>query len=175
MASNWLRGGWTLGSQPTDIVIGREKLGGAKELFGCMGPSSSPKIFGVSTRFDPDLYWVASRESLTLLDQNANETRGQLHHSCVLVGSRIVHSPLLVGNDYLEFESHPRVSNVELIVTFVLMEVLRRSRFASTPSASRSRPSYPLFSSPFSKSKLIQSTGERLRRLGRVLTSRVAV
>lgn len=165
--------GWTLGMQPTDIAIGREKLGGAKDLFGCMGPSSSPKVFGVSTRFDPDFYWLASPESLTLFDQNANRTRGQLHHSSVVVGSRIVHSPFLSGNDYLEYESHPRVSDEELIVTFILMEVLRRSRFANTPSQPRS--SYHLFSSPFSKSRLVQTTGERLRRVGRGLTSRVAV
>jgi len=164
--------GWTLGKQPTDIIIGQEKLSGAKDLFGCMGPSSSPKVFGVSTRFDPDFYWLASPESLTLLDQNANATRGQLHHSSVLVGGRIVHSPLLAGNDYLEFDSHPRVADAELIVTFILMEVLRRSRFANTQS--QSRASYPLFSSPFSKSRLVQSTGERLRKVGRGLTSRVA-
>lgn len=165
--------GWTLGMQPTDIVIGQEKLSGAKDLFGCMGPSSSPKVFGVSTRFDADIYWLASPESLTLLDQDANETRGQLHHSSVLVGSRLVHSPLLAGNHYLEFEPHPRVSDAELIVTFILMEVLRRSRFANIQS--KSRTSYPLFSSPFFKSRLVQSTGERLRSLGRGLTSRVAV
>jgi len=165
--------GWTLGMQPTDIVIGREKLGGAKELFGCMGPSASPKVFGVSTRFDSEYYWLASPESLTLLDQYANETKGQLHHSSVLVGSRIVHSPLLSGNDYLEFESHPQASDEELIVTFILMEVLRRTRFANVHS--QPRPSYPLFSSPFLKSKLVQSTGERLRRVGRGLTWRTTV
>jgi len=165
--------GWTLGMQPTDIVIGQEKLGGAKELFGCMGPSSSPKVFGVSTRFDADFYWLASPESLTLLDQYANETKGQLHHSSVLVGSRIVHSPLLSGNDYLEFEPHPRVSDQELIVTFILMEVLRRSRYANTPP--QPRASHPLFLSPLLKSRLVRSTGERLRRVGRSLASRVAV
>lgn len=49
-----------------------------------------------------------------------NETRGQLHHSSVLVGGRIVHSPLLAGNDYLEFESHPRVTDAELIGTLFI-------------------------------------------------------
>jgi len=165
--------GWTLCMQPTDVVIGRERLGGAKDLFGSMGPSPSPKIFGVSTRFDPDYYWVASADSLTLLHQNTNEIKGQLHHSCVLVGSRIVHSPLLAGNDYLELESHPRVSDQELIVTFILMEILRRNRFANAPAPSR--PSYPLFSSPLLKSNLLRSTGDRLRRVGRGLTLRTAV
>jgi hypothetical protein len=32
---------WTIDAQPIDIVIGRQKLGDAKELFGCMGPSTS--------------------------------------------------------------------------------------------------------------------------------------
>lgn len=165
--------GWTLGMQPTDIVIGQERLGGAKELFGSMGPSASPKIFGVSTRFDAGYYWLASSESLTLLNQDANETKGQLHHSCVLVGSRIVHSPLLSGNDYLEFESHPRVSDEELIVTFVLMEILRRGRFANAQT--HMQPSYPLFSSPFTKFQPVRSIGDRLRRVGRGLTLRTAV
>ncbi|KAF7967249.1 hypothetical protein HWV62_35035 [Athelia sp. TMB] len=99
--------GWTLAGQPTDICIGREKLDGPKGLFGSMGPPPS----------------------------DTGETKGQLHHSSVIVKNRLVRSPLHSGNHYLELESHPMVTDVELITTFVLMEIMRRSRFANQKSS----------------------------------------
>jgi len=157
--------GW-IGLQPVDIVIGAERLGGVKELFGCMGALTSPKVFGVSTRFDTEYYWLASSDSLTLLDYDANKVKGQLFRSSVRVGSHVVPlSPLLPGTyDYLEFEPHPLASDEELIVTFILMEILRRSRFANTHASSGS--------GSMSKTWFVRSAGERLSRVGKNLTLR---
>lgn len=75
------------------------------------------------------------RSSLQLFDSDTGETKGQLHHSSVIVKNRLVRSPLHSGNHYLEVESHPMVTDVELITTFVLMEIMRRSRFANQKSS----------------------------------------
>jgi len=150
-----------------DIIIGDEKLETAKELFGSKGAALSPKVFGVSTRFDTEYYWLASPESLTLLDYDANKIKGQLHNSSVLVGSHIVPlTPLLPGSDYLEFEPHPQASDGEIIVTFILMEILRRSRFSTKQT------SYNITTSPISKTWLVRSAGERLRKVGTGLRRR---
>jgi len=159
--------GWVGLNQPTYILIGEERLETAKELFGCMGAPMSPKVFGVSTRFDTEYYWLASPESLTLLDYDANKVKGQLHSSSLLVGSHFMPvSPMLPGSDYLEFEQHPLASDEELIVTFLLMEIMRRTRFAIKS------PPYSLNSSPISKTWLVRSAGERLRRVGSGLNLR---
>lgn len=80
----------------------------------------SPNVFGVSTRFDAECYWMASPNSLKLIDHDANAVRGQLHYSSVLVKQRLVHSPLHSGSDFLEMESHPMVSDAELISALCL-------------------------------------------------------
>jgi hypothetical protein len=148
--------GW-LGLQPTDIVISNERLENAKELFGCMGSLMSPKTFGVSTRFETDLYWLASADSLKLYNPDTNRSRGELHHSSFLFGSKLfASSSLFSGADYLEFEPQPLASDEEMIVTFILMEVLRRCRFANT----RAHPN------PISKSWLVRRAGHRLRMVG---------
>ncbi|KAF8077685.1 hypothetical protein FPV67DRAFT_1462662 [Lyophyllum atratum] len=38
-----------------------------------------------------------------------------------------------VGNNYLEFCQHPLADDVEIIVSFLMMEILRRGRFVLTP------------------------------------------
>ncbi|GLB34686.1 hypothetical protein LshimejAT787_0202510 [Lyophyllum shimeji] len=38
-----------------------------------------------------------------------------------------------VGNNYLEFSRHPLAHDVEIIVSFLMMEILRRGRFVLTP------------------------------------------
>ncbi|KAF5386560.1 hypothetical protein D9615_001589 [Tricholomella constricta] len=38
-----------------------------------------------------------------------------------------------VGNNYLEFCQHPLAHDVEIIVSFLMMEILRRGRFVLTP------------------------------------------
>ncbi|KAF5315515.1 hypothetical protein D9611_004966 [Ephemerocybe angulata] len=38
-----------------------------------------------------------------------------------------------VGSNYLEFESHPLAQDVEIILSFLMMEILRRGRFDLTP------------------------------------------
>ncbi|KAG2020151.1 hypothetical protein CC2G_005519 [Coprinopsis cinerea AmutBmut pab1-1] len=38
-----------------------------------------------------------------------------------------------LGSNYLEFESHPLALDVEIILSFLMMEILRRGRFSLTP------------------------------------------
>jgi hypothetical protein len=38
-----------------------------------------------------------------------------------------------VGSNYLEFSSHPLAQDVEIILSFLMMEILRRGRFSLTP------------------------------------------
>ncbi|KAF9469340.1 hypothetical protein BDZ94DRAFT_1152278 [Collybia nuda] len=38
-----------------------------------------------------------------------------------------------LGGNYLEFSSHPLAHDVEIIISFLMMEILRRGRFALTP------------------------------------------
>ncbi|RXW19627.1 hypothetical protein EST38_g6223 [Candolleomyces aberdarensis] len=38
-----------------------------------------------------------------------------------------------IGSNYLEFSSHPLAQDVEIILSFLMMEILRRGRFALTP------------------------------------------
>ncbi|KAF8724840.1 hypothetical protein AX14_008559 [Amanita brunnescens Koide BX004] len=38
-----------------------------------------------------------------------------------------------VGSNYLEFDSHPLAHDVEIIISFIMMEILRRGRFSLTP------------------------------------------
>ncbi|KAG6820840.1 hypothetical protein H0H93_010667 [Arthromyces matolae] len=38
-----------------------------------------------------------------------------------------------IGGNYLEFDSHPLAHDVEIIVSFLMMEILRRGRFSLTP------------------------------------------
>jgi len=148
--------GW-VGFQPTDIVIGNERLENVKELFGSMGSLMSPKTFGVSTRFEMDLYWLASADSLKLHDPDTNRSKGELHHSSFLFGSKLFpSSSLFPSADYLEFEPQLLASDEEIIVTFILMEVLRRCRFANTHT----------HSNPISKSWLVRKAGGRLRTVG---------
>ncbi|PFH54123.1 hypothetical protein AMATHDRAFT_52935 [Amanita thiersii Skay4041] len=38
-----------------------------------------------------------------------------------------------IGSSYLEFTSHPLAHDVEIIISFIMMEILRRGRFSLTP------------------------------------------
>jgi len=121
--------GWK-GRQPIEIVIGQEKIIGAKGMFGCSSAILSRNVLGIPTRFDTEYFWMAAPGGLTLLDYDSNQTKGSFHSSSMRVGERFITAPIpSLGHDYLEFEPHPLASTEELIVSFILMEVLRRSRF----------------------------------------------
>ncbi|KAH7910639.1 hypothetical protein BJ138DRAFT_1152409 [Hygrophoropsis aurantiaca] len=126
--------GWK-GQQPIEIVVGKEKIaGGAKGIFGCSSAILSRNILGLNTRFDSEYFWMAASDGLTLLDYESNRIKGHFHTNSIRVGDRFLVTPISgLGNDYIEFDSHPFASTEELIVTFILMEILRRSRFNLNP------------------------------------------
>jgi len=45
-----------------------------------------------------------------------------------------------LGSNYIEFESHPLALDVELILSFIMMEILRRGRFSLNPYCFDERP-----------------------------------
>ncbi|KAH7889603.1 hypothetical protein F5I97DRAFT_1801378 [Phlebopus sp. FC_14] len=125
------------GRRPVDITIGKERIG-AKGIFGCQGAILSDNVLGIPTRFDTEFYWMAAPDGLTLLEYDSNQTRGHFHVNCLRVGDRFITTPISgLGHDYLEFDSHPLASTEELIVTFLLMEILRRGRFDHNASPKR--------------------------------------
>ncbi|EGN95579.1 hypothetical protein SERLA73DRAFT_95092 [Serpula lacrymans var. lacrymans S7.3] len=148
--------GWK-GRQPVEIVIGNEKVVGARGMFGCSSAILSTGVFGIPTRFDTEYFWMAAPDALTLLDYDADQVKGQFHFNSIRVGDRFIPTHLHgVGNDYLEFDPHSLASTEELIVTFILVEILRRGRFNLTPYV-------------FDRPKLwsgahLASLGRRLRR-----------
>ncbi|KIJ69106.1 hypothetical protein HYDPIDRAFT_105675 [Hydnomerulius pinastri MD-312] len=120
--------GWE-GRRPVQITIGKEKIS-AKGMFGCQSAILSDNVLGIPTRFDTEFFWMAGPDGLTLLDYDSNQTKGQFHINSLRVGERFITTPISgLGHDYLEFEPHPLASIDELIVTFILMEILRRGRF----------------------------------------------
>ncbi|KAG1877701.1 hypothetical protein DFJ58DRAFT_752346 [Suillus subalutaceus] len=148
--------GWK-GKQPIEIVISREKIIGAKGMFGCSSAILSRNVLGIPTRFDTEYFWMAAPDALTLLDYDSNQTKGSFHTNSMRVGERFIAAPIPgLGHDYLEFEMHPLASTEELLVSFILMEVLRRSRFnLHTDSSDRSK---------LWRSTPLANWGRRLRR-----------
>jgi hypothetical protein len=148
--------GWK-GKQPIEIVISKEKIIGAKGMFGCSSAILSRNVLGIPTRFDTEYFWMAAPDALTLLDYDSNQTKGAFHTNSMRVGERFITAPIPgLGHDYLEFETHPLASTEELLVSFILMEVLRRSRFnLHTDSSDRSK---------LWRSTPLANWGRRLRR-----------
>lgn len=148
--------GWK-GKQPIEIVIGKEKIIGAKGMFGCSSAILSRNVLGIPTRFDTEYFWMAAPDALTLLDYDSNQTKGSFHTNSMRVGEHFIAAPISgLGHDYLDFETHPLASTEELLVSFILMEVLRRSRFnLHTDSSDRSK---------LWRSTPLANWGRRLRR-----------
>ncbi|KAF9227791.1 hypothetical protein BS17DRAFT_774332 [Gyrodon lividus] len=120
--------GWE-GRRPIEITIGQEKVS-IKGIFGCQSAILSYNVLGIPARFDTEFFWMAGPDGLTLLDYDSNQIKGQFHVNSLRVGERFITTPISgLGHDYLEFEPHPLASREELIVTFILMEILRRGRF----------------------------------------------
>ncbi|KAG1826870.1 uncharacterized protein BJ212DRAFT_1443101 [Suillus subaureus] len=141
----------------SEIVIGKEKIIGAKGMFGCSSAILSRNVLGIPTRFDTEYFWMAAPDALTLLDYDSNQTKGSFHTNSMRVGEHFIAAPISgLGHDYLDFETHPLASTEELLVSFILMEVLRRSRFnLHTDSSDRSK---------LWRSTPLANWGRRLRR-----------
>ncbi|KAL4067744.1 hypothetical protein V8B97DRAFT_1940821 [Scleroderma yunnanense] len=143
------------GRQPIEVIIGKERIA-AKGMFGCQSAILSGNVLGIPTRFDTEFFWMAAPDGLTLLDYDSNQVKGQFHTNSLRVGDRFIAAPLSgLGHDYLEFEPHLLASTEELVVTFLLMEVLRRSRFIHTDA--HTRPT-------IWRSRSFASLSKRLRR-----------
>lgn len=69
----------------------------------------------------------ASRQSFLSTSSSSSSTSTKSNSSFVHTGL-----PGL-GSNYLEFTSHPLADDVEIIISFIMMEILRRGRFALTP------------------------------------------
>ncbi|KAF8559691.1 hypothetical protein OG21DRAFT_1594515 [Imleria badia] len=133
--------GWD-GRRPVEVVIGKEKVA-VKEIHN---------VLGLPARFDTEFFWLAGPNGLTLLDYNSNQIKGQFHLHSLRVGDHFITTPLSgFGHHYLEFEPHPLASAAELIVTFILMEVLRRGKFNQHPST-------------FDRPKLWRNTSKQLSK-----------
>ncbi|EIW84895.1 hypothetical protein CONPUDRAFT_162217 [Coniophora puteana RWD-64-598 SS2] len=121
------------GRQPVEVVIGKEKIN-VKGMFGTKSAILSQNVVGLPTRFDPELFWLAAPSGLSLLDYESSQTRGQYHVNAIRVGDKLRAAPIAgFGNDYLEFDSHPDAPTEEFIVSFILVETMRRGRFNLNP------------------------------------------
>ncbi|KAI9571429.1 hypothetical protein HD554DRAFT_2203478 [Boletus coccyginus] len=125
--------GWD-GRRPVEVIIGKDKVT-VKEMFGPQSAILSHNVLGLPARFDTEFFWLAGPDGLTLLDYDSNQIKGQFRLNSLRVGEHFITTPLSgFGHHYLEFEPHPLASTAELIVTFILMEVLRRGKFNQHPS-----------------------------------------
>ena len=121
------------GRKPVEVVIGKEKIN-VKGMFGTKSAILSQNVVGLPTRFDPALFWIAAPNGLSILDSESNQTRGHYHVNSIRVGDKLRTAPIAgFGNDYLEFDGHPDASTEEFIVSFILVETLRRGRFNLNP------------------------------------------
>ncbi|KDR73604.1 hypothetical protein GALMADRAFT_280755 [Galerina marginata CBS 339.88] len=91
--------------------------------------SSKPRLSSKSTDF---LSSPASTTSLstssTVDSESGPDTKP---HKPTLITTRFPG----VGSNYLEFSPHPLAHDVEIILSFLMMEILRRGRFSLTPYA----------------------------------------
>ncbi|ESK88054.1 rna-binding protein pno1 [Moniliophthora roreri MCA 2997] len=120
-----------------DITIGSEHVGTLADLFDTTSTKLLPKTLAIPTRFDERYIWAATATSLTLVEFDTNQTKGTFYQNALRSGDKKFISTRIpgVGHNYLEFESHPLAKDVEIIISFFMMEILRRGCFthALTP------------------------------------------
>lgn len=76
------------------------------------------------------LVWIATRNSLFVRQADNDVVVGKYHERCVQVGSKVQPSPLpKVGRDYLEFIELPEDTLAELLVDYIFMNIMRRTKF----------------------------------------------
>ncbi|KAK7054634.1 hypothetical protein VNI00_003097 [Paramarasmius palmivorus] len=121
------------GRRPS-ITISDERVGTLADLFDTTSTKLLPKTLAIPTRFDERYVWAATEASLSLLDFDTNETKGTFHQNVLRSGDKFINTRIPgVGHNYLEFDSHPLAKDVEIIISFFMMEILRRGCFALTP------------------------------------------
>jgi len=124
---------WT-GRQPTDFVVAEEPIGSLKHLFGTSVVRFLPRVLSIPTRFDSAYVWTATQHSLVLLDYETETAKGRFHYNSVRIGKRFIKTYVHgFGHNYLEFQCHPLAHTVELIISFIIIEMVRRGRFSLQP------------------------------------------
>ncbi|KAK7467399.1 hypothetical protein VKT23_004455 [Stygiomarasmius scandens] len=120
-----------------DITLLGQHVGPLTALFDTTTVPLLPDTLAIRSRFDTEFVWTATAHSLTLVDLDSDQTKGTFHQNVFRVSSSsnsFINARIPgVGHSYLEFESHPLAEDVELIVSFFMMEILRRGRFSLTP------------------------------------------
>ncbi|KAH8117205.1 hypothetical protein DFH11DRAFT_1541526 [Phellopilus nigrolimitatus] len=99
------------------------------ELFdGCDSVKTAPDHLVIPSRLG--FVWVATRSSLIVCHPETREAVGRFHERCVQLRNGVTNSPIpRVGNSYLEFTSLPEEVLAELLVDYIFMNIMRRTRF----------------------------------------------
>ncbi|KAH9981097.1 hypothetical protein BGW80DRAFT_1268371 [Lactifluus volemus] len=120
------------GRVPLSIRIDRETLSGVTSLFNnCETVTvipSSPSKLKVPTRIGA--IWVATRRSLELRCSTSGELRSAFHLNCVQTGHRLRPASMPgIGSHFLEIHELHSAHMVEMIVSCLIMDILRRNVF----------------------------------------------
>ncbi|KAL5490184.1 CTF18 [Sanghuangporus weigelae] len=99
------------------------------DLFGgCESIDASSDTLSIPTRLG--YHWIATRHSLIACNPDTREIVARFYERCVQLGSTLSPSPIpKVGTDYLEFEDLPETAIAELLVGFIFVNIMRRTRF----------------------------------------------
>ncbi|KAF9036639.1 hypothetical protein BJ165DRAFT_1504836 [Panaeolus papilionaceus] len=89
------------------------------------GLKSKPSRSALSSPSKPSVF--SSYSSSSLSSTSVSEPKQTLHS--VFIPTHIPG----IGSNYLEFDSHPLAQDVEIIISFLMMEIVRRGRFSLTP------------------------------------------
>ncbi|KAJ7074186.1 hypothetical protein C8F01DRAFT_1099549 [Mycena amicta] len=125
--------GWS-GRVPHQITILDEQVGGLVDLFATKTLQLLPKELSIPTRFDTEYIWTATPETVYLFDVDSEQRMARLHTHTPSLKS--THFPISGrGAAYLELSSHPLglVSDVEVIISLLMLDILRRGRFRLPP------------------------------------------
>jgi hypothetical protein len=93
---------------------------------------SSPSKLNFSSPSTPSLSSPSLSSSSSSSSSSPSVKRGELDHKPLKSSFIPTHLPG-VGSNYLEFKPHPLAQDIEIIISFIMMEILRRGRFNLTP------------------------------------------
>ncbi|KAJ7137660.1 hypothetical protein C8R44DRAFT_765872 [Mycena epipterygia] len=125
-----------LGRVPQNITLLDESVGGLVDLFASDTIQFIPKEISIPTRFDTEYLWTATPDALYLLDYDSDTRQAQLHTHAPALKS--THAPIPSrGAAYLELAPHPLglAPPVEILVSLLMLDILRRGRFGLPPYA----------------------------------------
>ncbi|TDL25009.1 hypothetical protein BD410DRAFT_785762 [Rickenella mellea] len=99
------------------------------DLFdGCETVKATTDYLYVPSRLD--FVWIATKDSIHVVDSEYGDFKGKIHEHCIQVGDRLVRSRVPgIGCNYIEFEEQPEDVLVELLIDYILINIMRRTRF----------------------------------------------